>query len=88
LVKIALSVKIRLTAHLAFGDMSQDMRKILGFSVPPKLAEEFEALCAEEHRTKSEMFREMFRSYMYLRTQAGAHLLTFLERHGEQKGKT
>jgi metal-responsive CopG/Arc/MetJ family transcriptional regulator len=68
--------------------MSQNMRKILGFSVPPKLAEEFEALCEEEHRTKSEMFREMFRSYMYFRSQAGSHLLTFLERIGEQPDKT
>jgi metal-responsive CopG/Arc/MetJ family transcriptional regulator len=68
--------------------MLQNMRKILGFSVPPKLAEEFEALCTEEHRTKSEMFREMFRSYMYLRSQAGSHLLTFLERHGKQQDKT
>lgn len=37
--------------------------KIVGFTVPPQMAEEFNAFCDEESRTKSELFREMFRVY-------------------------
>jgi metal-responsive CopG/Arc/MetJ family transcriptional regulator len=40
---------------------------MLGFSVPPPLAEEVEALAKEEHRTKSELFREMLRVYIIYR---------------------
>jgi hypothetical protein len=41
--------------------------KTLGFSVPPTMAEEFETLRVEEGRTKSELFRAMFRVYKYYR---------------------
>jgi metal-responsive CopG/Arc/MetJ family transcriptional regulator len=41
--------------------------KIIGFSVHPKLAEEFAAICEEENRSKSEMFREMFQEFKYRR---------------------
>ena len=37
--------------------------KIMGFSVPPAVAKEVEALAKREHRTKSELFREMVRVY-------------------------
>jgi hypothetical protein len=37
--------------------------KILGFSVLPEIAEEFEALCVQKNYTKSELFRAMFRTY-------------------------
>ncbi len=37
--------------------------KILGFSVLPEIAEEFEALCERKNYTKSELFRAMFRTY-------------------------
>jgi len=37
--------------------------KVLGFSVPPEVAQAFEAMAKREHRTKSELFREMFRLY-------------------------
>ena len=37
--------------------------KGIGFSVPPELAEAFEAIAKRERRTKSELFREMFRLY-------------------------
>jgi metal-responsive CopG/Arc/MetJ family transcriptional regulator len=37
--------------------------KILGFSVPPTVVKEVEALAKEERRTKSELFREMVRVY-------------------------
>lgn len=41
--------------------------KIVGFTMPPQMAEEFDALCDEESRTKSELFREMFRVYKVYR---------------------
>lgn len=41
--------------------------KIIGFSVPPTLAEEVEQLAKEERRTKSELFREMLRVYLRYR---------------------
>jgi nucleotide-binding universal stress UspA family protein len=37
--------------------------KNLGFTVPPALANEFEALAREERSTKSELFRRIFRFY-------------------------
>jgi metal-responsive CopG/Arc/MetJ family transcriptional regulator len=37
--------------------------KILGFSVPPEVAEAFKETAKRERRTKSELFREMFRLY-------------------------
>ncbi len=37
--------------------------KIIGFSVPPVLADEVEQIALEEKRTKSELFREMLRVY-------------------------
>ena len=37
--------------------------ELLGFSVPPAVAREMERLAKEEGRTKSELFREMFRVY-------------------------
>jgi hypothetical protein len=37
--------------------------KHVGFTVPPPLAEEFERIARKEQRTKSELFREMFRVY-------------------------
>lgn len=41
--------------------------KNLGFSVPPRMAEEFELVAAEEGSTKSELFRRMFRLYQSYR---------------------
>ena len=43
--------------------------KVLGFSVPPTLVEELERVAEEERRTKSELFREMFRVYQHYREQ-------------------
>lgn len=37
--------------------------KHVGFTVPPPIADEFERIARKEHRTKSELFREMFRLY-------------------------
>jgi metal-responsive CopG/Arc/MetJ family transcriptional regulator len=59
--------------------MSKEKRKILGFSVPPQMAEEFEALCDEENRTKSEVFREMFQAYKYLRSHGSLYELGVLK---------
>ena len=41
--------------------------KILGFSVPPAVAKQVEALARQERRTKSELFREMVRVYRRFR---------------------
>ena len=35
--------------------------KIVSFSMPPALAEEIERIARKEHRTKSELFRDIFR---------------------------
>lgn len=43
--------------------------KVVGFSVPPVLAAELERIAQEEHRTKSELFREMLRVYQKYRQQ-------------------
>ena len=37
--------------------------KHVGFTVPPPIADEFERIARKEQRTKSELFREMFRVY-------------------------
>ena len=41
--------------------------KVLGFSVPPAVAKQVEALARHERRTKSELFREMVRVYRRFR---------------------
>jgi hypothetical protein len=41
--------------------------KNLGFTVPPRMAEEFERVAVEEGSTKSELFRRMFRLYQSYR---------------------
>ena len=38
-------------------------RQVLGFSVPPSIKKEFERAAKKKRRTKSEMFREMWRVY-------------------------
>jgi Ribbon-helix-helix protein, copG family len=43
--------------------------KVIGFSVLPALAEEVEQVAKAERRTKSELFREMFRVYQVYRKQ-------------------
>ncbi len=43
--------------------------KTLGFSVPPVVVKEVEALARQERRTKSELFREMVRVYQRFRLQ-------------------
>ena len=45
------------------------MTRMVGFSIPPTMAEEFERIANEEQRTKSELFREMFRVYRSYRRQ-------------------
>lgn len=42
--------------------------KVIGFSVPPEIADEFDALCEKNKCTKSEMFRLMYRTYKELMT--------------------
>ena len=45
------------------------MTRMVGFSIPPTMAEEFERMAEEEQRTKSELFREMFRVYRNYRLE-------------------
>lgn len=45
------------------------MTRMVGFSIPPAMAEELERMADEEQRTKSELFREMFRVYRNYRRQ-------------------
>lgn len=55
------------------------MSKMVGFTVPVAMAEELEMIAREEQRTKSELFREMFRVYRTHRqrrqTEEANHLL-------------
>jgi metal-responsive CopG/Arc/MetJ family transcriptional regulator len=37
--------------------------KHVGFALPSPMEKEFDQIATEEHRTKSELFREMFRVY-------------------------
>ena len=41
--------------------------KNIGFTVPPRMVEEFEYIASEEGSTKSELFRRMFRLYQSYR---------------------
>jgi metal-responsive CopG/Arc/MetJ family transcriptional regulator len=41
--------------------------KVVGFSVPPAVAEEVAQIVKEEHRSKSELFQEMLRVYQRFR---------------------
>lgn len=43
--------------------------KVVGFTVPSSMAEELEQMAREEQRTKSELFRAMFRVYRTYRKQ-------------------
>src|SRR5262245_1451163 len=43
--------------------------KVIGISVPSALADEVEQVAKAERRTKSEVFREMFRGYQVYRKQ-------------------
>jgi len=42
--------------------------RVLGFSVPPTLADEVEQTARQERRTRSELFREMWRVYRRYRS--------------------
>jgi len=43
--------------------------RVLGFSVPPVLAQEYERLAKREGRSKSELFREMIAAYKARRAE-------------------
>src|SRR5438309_10263689 len=49
------------------------VRKVIGFSVPPSLERELETIAKQEQRSKSELFREMFRVYKRFRKQRERH---------------
>jgi len=43
--------------------------KVLGFSVSPEIAQAFDEIVQAERRSKSELFREMFRVYQQYRAK-------------------
>lgn len=43
--------------------------RVIGFSVPPDVATEYERLAARERRTKSDLFREMIAVYKATRAE-------------------
>lgn len=49
--------------------MATRISKAVTFTIPPAMAEEMEFLAREEKRSKSELFREMFRLYRLFREQ-------------------
>lgn len=42
---------------------------VLGFSVPPELAREYEKMAKRERKTKSELFRDMIKLYKQYREE-------------------
>ena len=64
--------------------------KIIGVSVPPAVAKKFDRVAKEEQRTKSELFREMFRMCESYRKQRDREfdewvMKTFREAQEEEK---
>lgn len=43
--------------------------RVLGFSVPPEIADEYELLAKRERRSKSDLFREMIVAYKAWRAE-------------------
>jgi predicted DNA-binding protein len=43
--------------------------KVLGFSLPPEMAKEYEDLAKKERKTKSELFREMIELYKQVKEE-------------------
>ena len=61
--------------------------KVLGFSVAPEIAEEYQRLAEREGRTKSELFRQMVETYKTkLEEEAFFRLQRKIARRVRQKG--
>jgi metal-responsive CopG/Arc/MetJ family transcriptional regulator len=61
--------------------------RVLGFSVPPELAEEYERLAKRERRSKSDLFREMIAAYKTKRAEEEFfRLQTRMSRRARTKG--
>ena len=61
--------------------------RVLGFSVPPQVAEEYEQLAKRERRGKSELFREMIATYKAKRDEeAFLRLQGRMSRRARAKG--
>lgn len=61
--------------------------QVLGFSVPPEVAEEYERLAKREGRSKSELFREMIAAYKAKREEeAFFRLQNRMSRRARAKG--
>lgn len=67
--------------------------RILNISVPPNMLKEIEEVAEAEHRTKSELMREAFRHYKFMRRwrvlrELGKHTAErFKLRNGEELEK-
>lgn len=64
--------------------MATRRSRVLTVSVPPDLAETFDRIAAEEQRTRSELFREMLRSY---RMQREVAEFEELQRYGSERAR-
>lgn len=63
--------------------MNTRVSKNIGFTVPPRMALDFDRLASEEGSTKSELFRRMFRLYQSYRIpfeQKGVNSASWAER--------
>ncbi len=65
--------------------MSSRRSRVVTVSLPPELAEDFERIAAEEQRTRSELFREMLRTY---RLQREAEEFDLLQRYGAERARS
>ncbi len=54
--------------------------KVIGFSVAPAIAQKVEKIAQMEHRTKSELFREMFRVWLAYRRQQDREMESLVNR--------
>lgn len=60
---------------------------ILGFSVPPELAREYEKMAKQERKTKSELFRDMIKLYKQYREEKEFYRLqTRMTEHTQKLG--
>lgn len=65
----ALYFHLQVKLSLTDGNAMSRTTRVMGFSVPPRIAEEVEQIAREENRTKSELFREMLRVYKSYRNR-------------------
>jgi metal-responsive CopG/Arc/MetJ family transcriptional regulator len=61
--------------------------KVLGFSVPPEVAKEYEKLAARQKKSKSELFRQMVEAYkIKLEEEEFLTLQSKMAQHARKRG--